>query len=289
MALQEWIAAGLIAIVSLVLGFVFDANEHVPPPWNRVSSVLGWIYFTCWAVSSYPQPLLNYQRKSVVGLSLDYMALSILGSVFYLIFNCAFFFSGSVREQYMRRDHGHKNAVELNDVISSIHGTFFCVVVVVQCFVYPKNDQTVNTKTRMWVIAVVAAAVVFGLAVAIAGSEDSTVLNTLNWLYLLSWLKIVTTLFKCVPQVVLNYRRQSTVGWTIWGVMLDLIGGLLSVLQQLIDSIATSDWSAITGDPVKFTLGMVSIAFDVIFAVQHYVLYAKNNQAASKAEQVPLL
>ncbi len=33
------------------------------------------------------------------------------------------------------------------------------------------------------------------------------------------------------------------------------------------------DWSPVTGNPVKFGLGSVSMLFDVIFMVQHYVLY----------------
>ena len=33
------------------------------------------------------------------------------------------------------------------------------------------------------------------------------------------------------------------------------------------------DWSGVTGDPVKFGLGFVSIVFDIIFMWQHYVLY----------------
>ena len=33
------------------------------------------------------------------------------------------------------------------------------------------------------------------------------------------------------------------------------------------------DWSAFRGNPVKFGLGLVSILFDIVFIIQHYVLY----------------
>jgi hypothetical protein len=36
---------------------------------------------------------------------------------------------------------------------------------------------------------------------------------------------------KYIPQVVLNQRRQSTVGWSIWNVLLDFTGGTLSLVQ----------------------------------------------------------
>ncbi|DAZ92457.1 TPA: hypothetical protein N0F65_000241 [Lagenidium giganteum] len=282
MGRQDVIVSALIVTISLVLGFALDANDHVPAPWNRVSSILGWIYFCCWSVSDYPQVLLNYSRKSVEGLSLDYMALSMLGGSCYLIFNCAFFFSDSVRSQYMRHDDGHKNAVELNDVISSIHGTILSIITIFQCWWYPCGDQVVSRGTKLWVVGVIGVATVMGLIVAITGNDDSSYWTTLNWLYALSWMKIVTTLVMCVPQVMLNYQRKSTIGWTIEGVTLDLAGGVLSVTQQMLDSAATDDWTAITGDPVKFTLGLVSIAFDIVFVVQHYVLYADNNRRASQ-------
>lgn len=76
-----------------------------------------------------------------------------------------------------------------------------------------------------------------------------------------------------IPQVLLNYKRQSTVGWNIWNVLLDFEGGILSVAQIVIDAVVCSDWSPIVGNPAKFALGCSSMAFDVIFMVQHYVLY----------------
>lgn len=43
--------------------------------------------------------------------------------------------------------------------------------------------------------------------------------------------QVGTGILKYIPQVVLNIRRRSTKGWTIWNVILDLTGGLLSVVQ----------------------------------------------------------
>ena len=36
---------------------------------------------------------------------------------------------------------------------------------------------------------------------------------------------------------------------------------------------SSDDWKSIFGDPTKFGLGMISILFDLIFLLQHYVLY----------------
>lgn len=78
---------------------------------------------------------------------------------------------------------------------------------------------------------------------------------------------------KYIPQAWANYQRKSTAGWSINQILLDLIGGVLSIAQLVIDSSLQSDWSGITGNPVKLGLGNVSILFDIVFMVQHYILY----------------
>lgn len=55
--------------------------------------------------------------------------------------------------------------------------------------------------------------------------------------------------------------------------MLDFTGGVLSIGQLVLDAYISDDWSGISGDPVKFGLGFLSIAFDLVFITQHYVLY----------------
>jgi hypothetical protein len=42
--------------------------------------------------------------------------------------------------------------------------------------------------------------------------------------------------------------------------------------------VAPGDWSGITGDPVKFGLGLVSIGYDTIFLLQHFVWYPQPPQ-----------
>ena len=74
-------------------------------------------------------------------------------------------------------------------------------------------------------------------------------------------------------QVVLNVKRQSTVGWSIQNVLLDFTGGWISVAQLLLQCSVKSDFTQIAGNPVKFGLGFVSIIFDVVFMLQHYVIY----------------
>ncbi|MEW5313942.1 MAG: hypothetical protein WDW38_005472 [Sanguina aurantia] len=109
-------------------------------------------------------------------------------------------------------------------------------------------------------------------AVLLFGPSDCGA-SIMSVLYALSYLKLSISLYKYVPQVILNHTRRSTVGWSIHNVLLDISGGLLSLLQLVMDCTAKGDWHAVTGNPVKFGLGFISLFFDAIFSVQHYVLF----------------
>lgn len=282
-ATHATLVSTLFLLGGCVLGATLDANAHIPAPWNRVSSLLGWLYFSCWSASFYPQVLLNHARRSVSGLSMDFVVLGLLGFVCYAVFNSAFYFSERVQAQYMRRNSGHRNAVEANDVLFAVHASLLTAVSLVQSFVYARDGTRpkVSRATIGWTVATVALAAVFAVGTAVAGSDndsdsDMSLFTTLDLLYYLSFVKLVLTLVKYIPQVVLNCQLQSTVGWAIWNVYLDIAGGVFSIAQQVLDSAATSDWTAITGDPVKFSLAIVTMSMDVILLLQHYVLYPES-------------
>ncbi|OQR99544.1 Lysosomal Cystine Transporter (LCT) Family [Achlya hypogyna] len=280
------VGVSIIALTGLGLGFSTDATSNIPQPYNRISSIVGWIYFACWSVSFWPQVFLNWRRKSVVGLSLDFLVYNILGFGCYAVFNLAFFYSDSVQDEYKRFHNGLPNAVQINDVFFALHAVAVSLLTYYQTTIYNRGGQVVSATCKATVgIGLVAAA----LFLTITIFTSSELFNVLNFLYLLSYIKLVVSLVKYIPQVYLNYQRQLTIGWTIWNVLLDFSGGLLSMAQILMTSSVTNDWTAITGDPVKFGLGFTSVFFDVIFMVQHYILYRENNASNSESEQSPLL
>lgn len=93
-----------------------------------------------------------------------------------------------------------------------------------------------------------------------------------------------------MPQVITNYRNRSTQGWAIEQILLDFTGGVLSIAQLGIDSYLQRDWSGITGNPVKLALGNCSLFFDLIFIVQHYILYrGAEGKEISDTEEEALL
>ncbi|PFH55957.1 hypothetical protein XA68_17327 [Ophiocordyceps unilateralis] len=125
--------------------------------------------------------------------------------------------------------------------------------------------------------------------VAVADPAAASAWCELDLVYAAGYVKLVITLVKYTPQIVANARNRSTVGWSIWQVLLDVLGGLLSIAQQAVDSYLLRDWSGISGNPVKFALGNASLFFDSIFIAQHYLLYPSHPAAAKTAERDPLL
>ena len=113
--------------------------------------------------------------------------------------------------------------------------------------------------------------------------------NVTGQIYAISYVKLIVTVVKYIPQAWTNYKRKSTVGWSINQILLDFAGGIFSILQLLIDSSLQADWSGVTGNPVKFGLGNVSILFDIIFMLQHYVWYPTSSKEVGIDEERPLL
>lgn len=103
-------------------------------------------------------------------------------------------------------------------------------------------------------------------------------------IYSISYVKLLLTVFKYVPQVIANFRRKSTIGWSIYQQLLDFSGGILSLLQLVIDSALQADWSGMTGNPIKLGLSNISIAFDIIFILQHFVLYGPVEEHTNQGE-----
>lgn len=106
----------------------------------------------------------------------------------------------------------------------------------------------------------------------------------LDAVYAVGYVKLWITLIKYTPQVVTNFRNKSTVGWSIWQILLDFAGGTLSIAQLVLDSAQQGDWSGVTGNPVKFALGQVSMIYDMVFFTQHYVLYRDAGGKRSERE-----
>ncbi|KAL3046934.1 hypothetical protein OYC64_021203 [Pagothenia borchgrevinki] len=237
-----------------------------------ISQVIGWIYFVAWSVSFYPQAWENFRRKSVVGLNFDFLALNLTGFIAYSVFNIGLFWVPYIKEELLKSNPNGINPVSANDVFFSLHAVVFCVVYISQAAVYERGGQKVS-RTAYFLLVVGWTFALVSLFLAVAKQ-----ITWLDYLYYFSYIKLAVTLIKYVPQAYMNYKKQSTDGWSIGNVLLDFTGGVLSVLQMILQSYNNDEWRLIFGDPTKFGLGVFSVVFDILFMTQHYCLYRQRPQ-----------
>ncbi|CAL0323038.1 unnamed protein product [Lupinus luteus] len=250
--------------------------------WNSVPlhvsyEVLGWVAFVSWSISFYPQVILNFRRKSVVGLNFDFVILNLTKHSCYLIYNCSLYFSSVIQKQYKDK-YGHKEMIPVapNDVAFSCHAVLLTAISLFQIAIYDRGNQKVSKIAfAIVIVAWLTAAVCFFVT-----------LHNHHWLWLLnifSGIQVCMTIIKYIPQAVMNFMRKSTSGWSIGNILLDFSGGIANYLQMVMQSIDQGSWVNFYGNIGKLLLSLVSVFFDILFMCQHYLLYPtkKHNSETS--------
>nr|KJB40723.1 hypothetical protein B456_007G075000 [Gossypium raimondii] len=232
--------------------------------WNSIPleityDTFGWLAFFSWSISFYPQVILNFRRKSVVGLNFDFVLLNLTKHSSYTIYNMI--------------------PVAANDVAFSIHAVLLTAITLFQIVIFDRGTQKVSKISVGIVIAVwLIAAICFFIA-----------LPSQSWLWLISIfnsIQVFMTVVKYIPQAVMNFARKSTDGFSIGNILLDFVGGLANYAQMAVQSIDQNSWVNFYGNIGKTLLSLVSIFFDIIFMCQHYLLYpAKKATFRSKLER----
>ncbi|KAF3444519.1 hypothetical protein FNV43_RR14211 [Rhamnella rubrinervis] len=248
--------------------------------WNSIpleitQRVLGWIAFASWGVGFYPQVILNFRRKSVVGLNFDYMVLSFIKHSSYLIYNASLYLSSDVQEQYFQK-YGFREMipVALNDVAFSTHAVILTAFTLFQIAIYQRGDQTVS---KISIVVVTAACLTSGVCFFIA-------LPTHSWLWLISvfnTIQVFVTLIKAIPQAFMNFMRKSTDGFSIGMIFCDFTGGVANFAQMAVQSIDQDSWVNFYGNIGKTMISLISIAFDLLFMCQRFLLYPANRALIS--------
>ncbi|XP_021813584.1 cystinosin homolog isoform X5 [Prunus avium] len=240
--------------------------------WNSLQleityRVMGWMAFTCWSVGFYPQIILNFRRKSVVGLSFDFAVLNLTKHSSYLIYNATLYFSSAVQKQYWEKyGSGQMIPVAVNDVAFSAHAVLMTAIILFQIAIYDRGTQKVS-KIAIGIVV----AVWFGAAVCFF-----VALPTHSWLWLINIfnsIQVFMTVVKYTPQAFMNFMRKSTDGFSIGFYLLDFSGGVTNYAQMAVLSIDQDSWVNFYGNMGKVLLSLISISFDILFMCQRFLLY----------------
>lgn len=180
-----------------------------------------------------------------------------------------------------------------NDIAFALHALILTAILNTQYFL-PSIwgfEQTQGRRPSRFITGVFAGCItsviiiVFVVASQPPRADPKTSWSWLDVIYIISYVKLLVTVVKYAPQLVHNTRNRSTKGWDISQILLDFAGGLLSIAQLGIDSYIQHDWSGVTGNPVKFFLGNVSMLYDLLFMGQHYCLYRDNSPHGDEEQE----
>ncbi|KAL0898225.1 hypothetical protein Bca101_082186 [Brassica carinata] len=248
--------------------------------WNSIPleisyEIVGWIAFTSWSISFYPQLILNFRRKSVVGLNFDFVLLNLTKHSSYMIYNVCLYFSPIIQKQYFDT-YGDQEMIPVaaNDVAFSIHAVVMTALTLFQIFIYEVSLLFESLSVSFFLYPAVSLMVV----------SIYLFLHCFTYTLLAlahHHLQVGMTCVKYIPQAKMNFTRKSTVGWSIGNILLDFGGGLANYLQMVIQSIDQNSWVNFYGNIGKTLLSLISIFFDILFMFQHYVLYPEKKASKS--------
>nr|CAH8865474.1 unnamed protein product [Trichobilharzia regenti] len=233
--------------------------------------ISGWLYFGAWTISFYPQFLLNWKRKSVVGFNFDFAVLNVIGFLYYSIYNIGLFWIPLIQKQYFGKYPFSSLPVLLNDVVFSFHALIISSMTALQILFFERGGQRVSNMCKGLIVLIG----IYTIVICILGGVK--VVLWLEAFYLLSHVKLFISFVKYTPQAVMNFRRKSTVGWSIGNIILDFSGGVFSIAQMLLIAYNERSIGGIIGSPVKLGLGILSIGFDILFMIQHWCLYRSSS------------
>ena len=164
--------------------------------------------------------------------------------------------------------------VDWQDLFFACHGLCLSTAQLVQCLVYSRGKKG-NNEFKLWVVLFLAAEYIVFITFLILQITGYAMPKGASVINICGYCKAAITFLKYSPQVYLNYKNKSTLGWSIGNVMLDFSGGMFSLLQLVIEAVGND--RPVIGDGafnlIKFVLSILSIGYNIIFFIQHYLLY----------------
>lgn len=247
---------------------------------------------------------------STLGLSPDFVVVNPIGFFCLALWSWGAFFSPTARREYAERHDGHYPQVSVSDLVFSAHALLLSSITFLQVWYYHRATQKLKAGPALGEVrwtgreetpllaaedaddGVMRAPTTMSLAgrvclalIAVSALWELAALNLgriqlLDFLYYASSVKLVITVLKYLPQMVLHYAIKSTRGFSIGAIFCDLTGGVFSLLQLVIQAVCIDGQPAgIWANPAKLGLSLLTLGFDLIFIFQRYALYPVSPRA----------
>lgn len=248
------------------------------------SAFLGWVYLFCWSFCNLPQFLLIQKRRSVAGFSITFQVLNMIGFLWYFIYMLYGYIYQSnhpnVTKSIVWQDFAWCGAT-----LIVVYG------IAIQCVVYRHTiTEKIHPFYQISIISIFAITfynlllVFLGLLpIFSTGSSPNGSADAYSFMHFLGYVKSYISFIKYTPQIFLNCKNQSTTGFSILQIILDVTGAVTSFGQSLLNayinphSDGTPDFDTVIGNIPKLLLSLESVFFCTILLIQHYWIYADNN------------
>ena len=232
-----------------------------------IIALLGISYVIIWSLSFYFQLFLILKVKHSEGYSIDFQIFNIFGFGFYTISNIHYMFQNG------------SNFDSIIDLIFSSHAFLISIVILGLTFYYPNKENKGHFGTYIMIL------ILFVMTVIYFFLNNYWILGCPNdlWIFMGMGKSIVSTL-KYLYQIYLNKERETTEGFSIENIILDLTGGSLSLLQVILEIVKETGRSFFddrTNIP-KIGLSVVVIFFDFVLIYQHYFVFHEDVIAKKK-------
>eukprot|EP00898_Chlorokybus_atmophyticus_P001184 jgi/Chlat1/2066/Chrsp17S02538 len=240
-------------------------------PAAAVEAAWGWS--SVWAQAAYEACGWAGFAACVVGFNFDFAVFNFTKHASYFLFNVGMLAVPQVQRQYRQKFGPHAPIpVSASDVAFSSHAVALVTFTLFQVLIYERGSQRVS-RVAGAISACAWALLGFALVQAVVFDRWLWAVNTANYL------QLFMTAIKYAPQAYMNYARKSTIGWSIGNILLDLTGAVFNFTQLFVLCIDQGSFASFAGNVGKVGLSVETALFDVLFIIQHYVLYSADRKA----------
>nr|OQO21735.1 hypothetical protein B0A51_09087 [Rachicladosporium sp. CCFEE 5018] len=202
---------------------------HTTDDWDNWRDSWGnWLVF--FVLSLWPQPIGNLVRRSTNGLTIDWPFWIVVGAMHQVGGGVLIASSKVIQDQFETRKGGwavigHEN-LGLFGLILPLHAMVLGLTTLVQTNLLPPRSSKLSKTSSVLIWLCVAASVASLIAIPLTSKRQLStdgdgwwqwvdLINTYNTI------AVVASLFKFIPQILSNHRRQSTQGFSMLQVGLD--------------------------------------------------------------------
>ena len=184
------------------------------PSVHIINEAIGYLCTVIWSIGFIPRNYEVYRLKSGDGVSIDYVILNLVGFIFYNNYIWYGYFSNA----------SFHDQVHISDLIYTAYSLVMEFLLLGLVLYYPRRKNRVHCYLFL-----------LSASIFVVGIGSGLFLSIEAWYSFQGQLKVATVVLRYSPQIYLNCLRKATVGWNIHSIILDLIGGTLSIVQIFLD------------------------------------------------------